>query len=105
MTGKYNGGIPADSRGALPGFQWLSAQLTDADKLQKVQALQPIAEAMGASLSQFSLAWCLQNPQVSSVITGASRVQQVQENMRALEFIDCFSPEVMREIDRILSAH
>ena len=104
LTGKYNGGIPADSRGALPGLEWLSEQLTDADKLRKVRALQPIADAMGASLSQFSLAWCLQNPHVSSVITGASRVQQVHENMRALEFIDCFSPEVMQEIDRIVLA-
>jgi aryl-alcohol dehydrogenase-like predicted oxidoreductase len=104
LTGKYSGGIPADSRGALPGLEWLSEQLTDADKLSRVRALQPIADAMGASLSQFSLAWCLQNPHVSSVITGASRVQQVHENMRALEFIDCFGPDVMQEIDRIMLA-
>jgi aryl-alcohol dehydrogenase-like predicted oxidoreductase len=57
---------------------------------------------MGATLAQFSLAWCLQNPHVSSVITGASRVSQVHENMKALEFVDRFTPDVMAEIDRLL---
>jgi len=67
-----------------------------------VAALKPIAEEMGASLATFSLAWCLQNPQVSSVITGASRPAQVIENMKATEFVDAFTPEVMAEIDRAL---
>ena len=66
-----------------------------------VAALAPLAKEMGASLAQFSLAWCLQNPFVSSVITGASRVEQLQENLKALEFADRFTPEVMIEIDRI----
>ena len=56
---------------------------------------------MGATLAQFSLAWCLQNPNVSTVITGASRVEQVHDNMKAIEFVDKFTPEVMTEIDRI----
>jgi voltage-dependent potassium channel beta subunit len=102
LTGKYQDGIPADSRGALPGFEWLGDHLTDARSLRKVQALRPIADAMGATLSQFSLAWCLQNPHVSSVITGASRLQQVHENLRAVDFIDRFTPDVMREIDGIM---
>jgi voltage-dependent potassium channel beta subunit len=101
LTGKYNDGIPADSRGALPHFEWLSEHLTDRDKLKKVKALVPIAEEMGASLAQFSIAWCLQNPKVSSVITGASRVSQVHENMEAMKFVDRFTPEVMESIDRI----
>jgi voltage-dependent potassium channel beta subunit len=101
LTGKYNDGIPADSRGALPHFEWLSEHLTDRDKLNKVKALVPIAEEMGASLAQFSIAWCLQNPKVSSVITGASRVSQVHENMEAMKFVDSFTPEVMESIDRI----
>ncbi len=58
---------------------------------------------MGATLAQFSLAWCLQNPWVSTVMTGASRVEQVYENMKALDFVDKFTPEIMREIDRIFS--
>jgi len=56
---------------------------------------------MGASLGQFSLAWCLQNPYVSTVITGASRTEQLHENMQAIDFVDRFTPELMNEIDRI----
>ncbi len=101
LTGKYNNGIPGDSRGALAGFDWMQENLTDAERLAKVSALVPLAEQMGASLAQFSLAWCLQNPYVSTVMTGASRVEQVHENMKAIEFVDSFTPDVMHEIDRI----
>jgi voltage-dependent potassium channel beta subunit len=103
LTGKYKAGIPSDSRGALKGFDWLQDQLTDEARLAKVSALEPIAAAMGATLAQFSLAWCLQNPYVSTVMTGASRVEQVHENMKAMEFVDKFTPEVMSEIDRIFA--
>lgn len=103
LTGKYLGGIPDDSRGALQGYEWLHGKLTDAERLAKVAALQPIARQMGASLAQFALAWCLQNPYVSSVITGASRVEQVHENMQAIEFVDRFTPDVMNEIDKLFS--
>lgn len=101
LTGKYNEGIPDDSRGAIEGLDWLQEKLTDADGLAKVAALKPLAEQMGASLAQFSLAWCLQNPFVSTVMTGASRVEQVHENLKAIEFVDKFTPELMNEIDRI----
>ena len=101
LTGKYSDGIPAGSRGELEELDWLQDQLTDAESLARVTALQPLAEHMGASLAQFSLAWCLQNPNVSSVITGASRVEQVHENMQAIEFVDRFTPDVMSEINRI----
>ncbi|MFT7653309.1 MAG: voltage-dependent potassium channel beta subunit, partial [Candidatus Azotimanducaceae bacterium] len=103
LSGKYKNGIPADSRGALPEFSWLKDQLTDADRLAKAAALEPLAKDMGASLAQFSLAWCLQNPHVSSVVTGASRVAQIHENMKAIEFVDSFTPELMAEIDRIIA--
>ena len=101
LTGKYQAGIPKDSRGALLNEDWLQEELTDANRLAKVAALEPLARDMGASLAQFSLAWCLQNPHVSSVITGASRIEQLQENLKALEFVDKFTPELMAEIDRI----
>ncbi len=101
LTGKYQEGIPSDSRGSLQNFDWLQKQLTDAESLAKVSALIPLAEQMGASLAQFSLAWCLQNPYVSTVMTGASRVEQVHENMKAVDFVDSFTPDVMQEIDRI----
>ena len=102
LTGKYQQGIPKDSRGNLAGYTWLQEQLTSPQLLAKVAALKPVAEQRGASLAQFSLAWCLQNPNVSSVITGASRVEQVQENMKAMQFTDRFTPDVMAEIERAL---
>jgi len=101
LTGKYKDGIPDDSRGALDDYDWLTDHLTDSEKLAKVAALEPLAKEMGATLAQFSLAWCLQNPYVSSVITGASQVEQVHENMKAMEFVDQFTPEVMEKIDEI----
>lgn len=103
LTGKYQGGIPAGSRGALGLYDFLEEQLTDPVQLARVARLQPLADSMGATLAQFSLAWCLQNPRVSSVITGASRLEQVHENMQALEFIDKFSPDLLAEIERIVA--
>ncbi|MEE4292857.1 MAG: aldo/keto reductase [Xanthomonadales bacterium] len=103
LTGKYRDGIPAGSRGQLSGYEFLQKELTDPDRLAKVDALRPLAEQMGATLAQFSLAWCLQNPHVSTVITGASRVEQVEENMKAMDFVDAFTPELMAEIGQICS--
>ncbi len=102
LTGKYQEGIPDDSRGALEGYEWLQDGLQDARRLEVVAKLEPIAKDMGATLAQFSLAWCLQNPHVSTVLTGASRVSQVHENMKALDFVDAFTPDVMRAIDDVL---
>ena len=101
LTGKYNAGIPAGSRGSVKGMEWLQDQLTNAERLAQVAALEPIARDMGATLAQFSLAWCLKNPHVSSVITGATRVEQLRENMQALEFVDEFTPDVMAQIDSV----
>ncbi len=101
LTGKYKDGIPEGSRGSLSSMDWLTSELTDKDRLTRAAALEPLAADMGASLAQFSLAWCLQNPRVSSVITGASRVEQVHENMKAMQFVDKFSPDLLAEIDRI----
>jgi voltage-dependent potassium channel beta subunit len=103
LTGKYRDGIPAGSRGQVSGYEFLQKELTDPDRLAKVDALRPLAERMGATLAQFSLAWCLQNPHVSTVITGASRVEQVEENMKAMDFVDAFTPELMAEIGQICS--
>jgi aryl-alcohol dehydrogenase-like predicted oxidoreductase len=95
--------VPKGSRGSLESLAWLRDQITDADRLAKVAALEPIAKQMGATLAQFSLAWCLQNPWVSTVITGASRVEQVHENMKAIDFVDRFTPDVVEAIDAIFS--
>jgi len=101
LTGKYNNGIPADSRGALKGYEWLRDRLTDEKSLNIVKELGKIAEELGIPLSRFSLAWCLKNPNVSTVITGASRVEQVRENMKAIEAIPLLTPEVMSRVDEI----
>ncbi len=102
LTGKYNNGIPADSRGALPGYEWLQGQLTNPERLAKVRALQTIADDLGVSMAQMAIAWCLKNPNVSTVITGASRVAQVHENMKALEALEKLTPEVMARIETVL---
>jgi len=101
LSGKYNQGIPADSRGALKGYEWLKSNLTNKEKLAAVAALQPIAKDLGGTLSQLALAWCLKNPFVSTVITGASRVEQVHENMKAGELVEKLTPDVMTKIDEI----
>jgi voltage-dependent potassium channel beta subunit len=101
LTGKYSHGIPADSRGALKGYDWLHDRLTNKENLVKVQALEPIAKELDCTLSQLALAWCLKNPFVSTVITGASRVEQVHENMKAIEVVPKLTPEILARIDEI----
>ena len=84
LTGKYNAGIPEGTRATLPGYEWLRQRFESDEakrNLEKVQQLQPIAQTLGCSMAQLALAWCLTNPNVSTVITGASRPEQVTENM------------------------
>ena len=99
LTGKYLNGIPEDSRAALKGNDWMHESVTNQDKLAKVRALQPIAEELGCTLSQLSIAWILKNPNVSTVITGASHVEQLHENLKATEIAPKLTPEVMKRID------
>jgi voltage-dependent potassium channel beta subunit len=101
LTGKYNKGIPEGSRGALEGYDWLRDDLTNAEKLAKVAALEPLAKELDCTLSQLALAWCLKNPFVSTVITGASRVEQVHENLKAAEVAPKLTPEILERIDQI----
>jgi aryl-alcohol dehydrogenase-like predicted oxidoreductase len=102
LTGKYNDGLPAGSRANLKGYEWLKPTLTDPDRINKVKELAPIAAELGVSMAQMALAWCLKNPHVSTVITGASRMEQVLENMSALEVVEKLTPEVMTRIDEVL---
>ena len=102
LTGKYNDGIPADSRAALQGYAWLRDTVITEDSVAKVRQLKPIADDLGCTLAQFGLAWCLKNPHVSSVITGASRAAQVTENMRALDVVPRLTDDVMARIEAIL---
>jgi voltage-dependent potassium channel beta subunit len=105
LTGKYRNGIPPDSRGAIPRMQFLVQDLTDKTKNQVVELLALVAKDLGCTLAQLAIAWCARNPRVSSVITGASRVSQVEENLGALEFIPKLTPAVMERIDSIVAGH
>jgi voltage-dependent potassium channel beta subunit len=99
LTGKYVDGVPPDSRGALPGYEWLQGMLTDPRRNARVAGLKEVADSLGCTLAQMALAWCTKNPRVSTVITGASRVEQVRENMRALDVIPLLDQAVMTRID------
>jgi len=98
LTGKYKDGVPEDSRGALPGYEWLAERMTDSESLAKVERLRPIAADLGCTLAQLSIAWCAANPNVSTVITGASRASQVVENFEAIDVLAKLTPEVMERI-------
>jgi voltage-dependent potassium channel beta subunit len=103
LTGKYRDGIPPDSRGALPGYEWLSKALGDKKSIDKVERLRPIADEMGTTLAKFSIAWCVKNPNVSSVILGASKLSQLNENLASLDLLPSFTPDVMKAIDEALA--
>ncbi len=103
LTGKYRDGVPAGSRGALDNMAFLRDNLTDAAKNAAVAALAPIAVELGASLAQLAIAWATRNPRVSSVITGASRLGQLQDNLGALAVADRLTPELMARIDALTS--
>jgi aryl-alcohol dehydrogenase-like predicted oxidoreductase len=105
LTGKYNQGIPEDSRLNLKGYEWLKDEYESEAgqrKLEKVKQLSGVAAELGCSLSQLSIAWCLKNRHVSTVITGASRPEQVTENMGALDVLPRLSDEIMERIEVIL---
>ena len=103
LSGKYLDGVPEDSRATLPGYEWLKDMLTDPGRNEKVRKLQAVAEELDCSLAQLSIAWCAANPHVSSVITGASRVEQVRENMGALDVLARLTPEVLERVESITS--
>ncbi|MBU0755480.1 MAG: aldo/keto reductase [Planctomycetes bacterium] len=105
LTGKYNDGIPDGTRVSLPHYQWLRARFEDEeglDRIAKVRLLTALAGDLGCSTAQLALAWCLKNPHVSSVITGATKDSQVKENMKALDFVEALTPEVIERIEEIL---
>jgi voltage-dependent potassium channel beta subunit len=107
LTGKYEKGmIPPGTRVSLPGYEWLRERYEGPEaevRIEKVRRLRAISDELGITPAQLSLAWCLKNPNVSSVITGASRPGQVVENMKALEAVVLLSPEVMERIETILN--
>lgn len=105
LTGKYNQGMPEGTRASLEGYEWLRKRFEDEnaiENIQKVGQLLPIAEELGCTMAQMALAWTLKNPNVSTTITGASRVEQVVENMKAIDVLEKLTPEVMERIEAIL---
>ena len=104
LTGKYRAGIPKDSRGAMQNMSFLHDQLTDKAKNDAVAKLEPIAKDLGASVAQLAIAWAAKNPRVSSVITGASSVKQLKDNLKAAELLPKLTPEVLRQIDEVTAA-
>ena len=101
LTGKYKSGVPAGSRGALENMAFLVKGLTDPDKNAAVAKLEPIATELGVTLAQLAIAWCAHNPRVSTVITGASTIDQLRSNLGALDALDKLTPEVLARIDRM----
>jgi voltage-dependent potassium channel beta subunit len=105
LTGKYNQGIPEGTRLSLKGYEWLRKEFETEEarqNIEKVKQLAPVAKELGCSLAQLALAWCLKNPNVSTVITGASRPEQVIENMQALQVAGRLTGEVMEQIEQVL---
>ncbi len=105
LTGKYSRGIQPGTRATLQGYEWLRSRFEGEQarqQIEKVDRLKPIADELGCSLAQLALAWCLRNPNVSTVITGASRAEQVRENMLALDVASQLTDEVMGRIDAVL---
>lgn len=105
LTGKYNQGMPEGTRATLEGYEWLRKIFENEEaqrRIKKVGLMMPIAEELGCSMAQLALAWLLKNPNVSTVITGASRAEQVTENMKALEVVDKLTDDVMQHIEGIL---
>jgi voltage-dependent potassium channel beta subunit len=105
LTGKYNDGIPEGSRLDTEGYEWLRRRLESEHgqwQIERVKMLMPVADELGCSMAQLALAWCLKNPNVSTVITGASKPEQVKENMKALDVAAQLDTQLMERIEEIL---
>jgi voltage-dependent potassium channel beta subunit len=98
LTGKYLDGIPEDSRLALPGYEWLQGSVKSEKTTAKVRALVAVADDLGCTPAQLAIAWCAKNPRVSTVITGASRAEQVRDNMGALDVLERLDDAVMARL-------
>ncbi|MEO6069667.1 MAG: aldo/keto reductase, partial [Chitinophagaceae bacterium] len=104
LTGKYNNGIPEDSRFALEGFDWLKDRWVVDDKLAKVKELTSFAEELGVPVATLSIAWCISNPNVTTAILGATKKEQLLENLNALDVLPKLTPEVLERIESIMQS-
>ena len=101
LTGKYLDGMPEGSRASLPGYEWLQDRLTDDGENAKARQLKVLADELGCDMGQLALAWCVRNPHVSTVITGASTVEQLRSNLGALDILPLITDEVAERLDAI----
>jgi voltage-dependent potassium channel beta subunit len=101
LSGKYNEGIPEGSRLSIPGFEWLRDRTIADARINKVKALQELANNLNSSVSALAIAWCIKNPNVSTAILGASRKEQLTENLKALEVLPKLNTEVLEQIEHI----
>jgi len=102
LTGKYNNGIPEGSRLAIEGFDWLKERWIIQDKIEKVQQLQSLANELGCSLPALSIAWCIKNPNVTTAILGATKKEQLIDNLTALKAVELLTSEVISKIEAIM---
>ncbi len=99
LSGKYAKGVPAGSRLSLPGYEWLKGQVLKPESIKAASDLAILAAEIGATASQLSIAWCARDKRVSTVITGASRIEQLEENLKAIDFLPKLTPEFLARID------
>lgn len=104
LTGKYNDGIPDDSRLTLEGFEWLKDQALTEDKINRIKSLQQVADELNTSLATLSIAWCISNPHVTTAILGATKEAQLTENLKALEIYPLLTTELKNRIDEIMQS-
>lgn len=102
LSGKYNKGIPAESRFAIPGFEWLRDRLMQEQLVAKAVAISALAAELSITPSQLSIAWCIKNPNVTTAILGATKKEQLLENLDALQAVEKLTPEVMQRIEEIV---
>ena len=102
LTGKYNDGIPEDSRFNMEGFEWLRDRWVMQDKINRVQQLGALAKALKVSTASLSIAWCIKNPNVSTAILGATKKEQLLDNLTAIETMQLLTPEIMEQIEVIV---
>ena len=105
LTGKYNNGVPANSRITQPGYEWLRDRVLGKGKerVDKVRALQPIADELGVELAQLAIAWCLLNPHVSTVMLGASKIEQLEKNLGALDVLPRIDKALQKRIEQAVA--
>jgi voltage-dependent potassium channel beta subunit len=102
LTGKYNNGIPADSRLAIEGFDWLKDRWVQDAKIEKAKKLVVLAQEMNVSLAELAIAWTIKNPNVTTAILGATKKQQLEENLKALQVLPLLTDSIMEKIEAIL---